>query len=266
MDAAIAHPRHDGHETGPDLLGGSAFPRGFGAVLFVSLALHGAMWAAAIHWPGLLPDMKPPERIDAITARIVKKGIRKPENALPIIETAPPPVDSGSANRVKSADAVAAPVPSNEPVKTTTARSTTQSTKPDNRQLLSVLDKYNARRTGRAQMGYGDPNGSVDGDADEAREGDLYLTALQRKVKERWDVPSIISDADRLHLNATVILYLTPTGQVRDVRFEKPSGNPLFDSSLEKAIRAAAPFGIPPAVFMARFSQTGIGLNFRPGA
>jgi TonB family protein len=235
--------------------------------LVLSLAAHGAAIALFV-WGDLLMLGEKPAPREVITAHIVRKGPKKPENALPVIETSATPVDSGAAQIDTRAAPTPAPVPSTMAPKldpkapqqpTTQKREVAQN-------LLGILDRTkDTRRTGRQREAWGDPNGSVDGNSDTAREGDLYLTMLQEKVRKAWDLPAVIPAQERIRLTARVVLYLTPTGGIRDLQLETPSGNGLFDSSLLQAIRAAAPFGVPPAAFLTIYTQQGVGLNFRPG-
>jgi colicin import membrane protein/protein TonB len=76
-------------------------------------------------------------------------------------------------------------------------------------------------------------------------------------------LPSTISDRDRLHLKATVVLYLDSDGSVLRYAFESRSGDSAFDAALERAIHAAR-IPPPPAEFRQKYRNEGLGVLYRP--
>ena len=110
---------------------------------------------------------------------------------------------------------------------------------------------------------YGDPQGDPLGDSSEAGEGDQYLALVVRSLRESYVLPSTISERDRVHLKATVILYLEADGQVLRYAFESKSGNGAFDAALERAIRAAR-IPPPPSELRKKYRDEGLGVVYRP--
>jgi colicin import membrane protein/protein TonB len=108
---------------------------------------------------------------------------------------------------------------------------------------------------------WGDPDGDKEGDASEAAEGDRYLALAVRALQANYRVPATISERERLHLKATVILFIEPNGNVRDFKFETRSGNDAFDAALERAIRATR-FPLPPDAMKDMYRRVGLGVNF----
>jgi colicin import membrane protein len=108
---------------------------------------------------------------------------------------------------------------------------------------------------------WGDPRGDAKGDASEAGEGDRYLALAVLALQENYRVPATLSDKERLHLRATVILYVEPSGAIREFRFETRSGNDAFDAALERAIRATR-LPPPPASMRDAWRRVGLGVNF----
>ncbi len=69
--------------------------------------------------------------------------------------------------------------------------------------------------------------------------GSRFSIVATGKVKDNLNFP----EGD--YKPATVIVTLAPNGEVLDVKFTKPSGNPAQDAAIERAIRRTARF--PPA-------------------
>jgi colicin import membrane protein len=110
---------------------------------------------------------------------------------------------------------------------------------------------------------YGSPDGHPDGDAAEASEGDRYLALVERALRDHYRLPNIISDRERMFLNATVVIYVAPDGRIMRREIERPSGNSHFDAALLRAVDAASPLPPPPRGWARRFERDGLGLNFR---
>lgn len=119
-----------------------------------------------------------------------------------------------------------------------------------------------AKTTARGEMGTGSPDGSPNGDAAEASEGDVYLTHVYNYVRNNYVVPSIITEAERKTLAATIIIFLDADGKLNKMEFEKRSGNLHFDNALESAVKKATPFPAPPKTKRGEYRDQGIGLNF----
>jgi colicin import membrane protein/protein TonB len=122
---------------------------------------------------------------------------------------------------------------------------------------MSKLQREKAEEEPR----WGDPGGDAEGDSAEAGEGDRYLALAVRALQANYRVPATISDRDRLHLKATVILYIEPSGAIRDFRFERRSGNDAFDAALERAVRATR-LPPPPGPMKDPYRRVGLGVNF----
>jgi colicin import membrane protein len=84
---------------------------------------------------------------------------------------------------------------------------------------------------------------------------DEYYRRIQDRILEVWVFPKI----DMKNLEATISLTVMPNGEVIINRFERPSGNKLFDRSALKAIHRASPLEPPP------FGEgIEVGVNFIP--
>lgn len=104
----------------------------------------------------------------------------------------------------------------------------------------------------------GDPNGIADGTETQAKAGDLYRGQLVAFFKRGWTIPSTLGDTSRLTTRASV--EITPDRHVGDHSIGKPSGEPLFDQSVEDRFNELRSLGTtlpePPPEVADQFSGT----------
>jgi colicin import membrane protein len=108
----------------------------------------------------------------------------------------------------------------------------------------------------------GSPGGSSQANAGSGQVGlarRLYYTEIWNAVRSNWALPDFLKDQK---LEAVLIVTLRRDGSVTNLRFEKRSGNGLFDESAERAVRKAEPLPPFPAIYSP--AQEDIGLRFRP--
>lgn len=74
-----------------------------------------------------------------------------------------------------------------------------------------------------------------------------YRYLIERQVSRNWNRPLGAVKG----LKCEVLVRLTSSGEVLSVQVTRPSGNAIFDSSVEKAVYKAAPLPLPgdPALF-----------------
>jgi TolA protein len=85
----------------------------------------------------------------------------------------------------------------------------------------------------------------------------LYYNALINRLKQSW----AWAGADR-SLEAVVRFSITETGDVVDVRITHPSGDPTYDLSVERAVKAVNPLPPPPDAYRKEFSD--VEITFSP--
>jgi colicin import membrane protein/protein TonB len=111
------------------------------------------------------------------------------------------------------------------------------------------------------------PEGSPDGDPlgteSDGDVGDVYLAQVTRALQETYNLPSTISERERMYLKATVLLFIEPDGRVSRWQFAQRSQNPVFDGALERAIQAAR-VPPPPAEMAQRYRTQGLAVLYRP--
>jgi colicin import membrane protein len=215
----------------------------------------------------------PPPTIDLdqkpIVAKLVRLGPKKPPEYLPRKEAPPPPAPAQAAPTPVAAPAPAAPaapiaaIAKADPKPAPPKAQSPNPGKATGNSLASVLSKVRASAA-KEEPQYGDPDGDPLGDSEEGSEGDRYLAVVDRELHANYDVPSTISDRERLYLKATVVIYIEPDGRIGRWQFEAPSGNPAFDAALERTLRKTR---VPPPPDGAReaYRRNGLQVIFQIG-
>jgi colicin import membrane protein/protein TonB len=232
-----------------------AHPDRFRPALAASVLLHAAaLAAAALLRPAPIVDLEQ----KPITARLVRLGEKRPEHLLPRKEEPPPPPAGEPAPAPAATPApreAAAPAPKAPPA---APRPPGAQGKPD--AFSSALSRIRREQALAAPTG-GDPSGDPAGDTSEGEPGDRYLALVQRALHDTYRVPATLSDRDRMHLKATVVLHIGPDGRILSWSFESRSGSAAFDDALERAIRQAL-LPPPPSDMRDRYRSLGLGVRF----
>ena len=72
---------------------------------------------------------------------------------------------------------------------------------------------------------------------------DRFINAIQAKIRQRANVPDTVRGNPEVH----VLIKVLPGGDVLDITITKRSGNPAYDSAIERGIRSATPLPVPKA-------------------
>ncbi|BDG09010.1 energy transducer TonB [Anaeromyxobacter paludicola] len=262
-----------------------------GGVLLLSLAVHaGLITWALYHRPAPVLDV----RRQVIAAKLVRRGPERPKNWLPSKPTesraaapapapappspAPAPAAPPAQAHAKPAPPAPAPPPPARPVpgqKPPPRVAQAQPSRPAPGRTApaagggaagigGVMDRMRrgliAER--RDEPAWGNPNGSDEGTSDTGQEGDLYAGLVEQRLREVYHLPSTISERDRLHLFATVVLYIQPDGRILRYAFEQRSGNSSFDDALQRAIGNAR-LPAPPVEQRREYQTVGLAVTFR---
>ena len=75
------------------------------------------------------------------------------------------------------------------------------------------------------------------------KEIDRYVDAIKAKIRGRANVPDTVVGNPEVQVRIRVL----PGGEVLDITVTKRSGNPTYDSAIERGIRSASPLPVPPA-------------------
>lgn len=102
------------------------------------------------------------------------------------------------------------------------------------------------------------PGSSLSGEAKEASEAN-YLGILQERLKEHFSLPIWVK---RQNYDAQVKMYINAKGNLMGLQFIKPSGNPQFDSAVNRAVNESQPFPLPPENIAPLLATDGIRVGF----
>jgi TonB family protein len=205
---------------------------------------------------GLFGDDGASAKDHVMITRLLKKGEEKPKNQLPHKDPQKPPPAPAPVPAPAVAprpDAPPAPRPADRPPPRP------DYSKDQNNALAALADEV--KKTQYTQDG--SPDGVPEGDTLDPTVGQAYLTKMYQAVKRNYSVPELIPEKERLFLKAVVIVRLEASGAIKDLSFESRSGNDLYDSAVEAAIRKAAPFEPPPKELAEHYAKDGIGIPFQ---
>ena len=90
-------------------------------------------------------------------------------------------------------------------------------------------------------------------------EVDRYKRAIHDKIRGRANVPDTVIGNPEVQVHIRIL----PGGEVLDIEITKRSGNPTYDSAIERAIRSAQPLPVPPANSELFPQFRDLNLNFR---
>lgn len=88
----------------------------------------------------------------------------------------------------------------------------------------------------------------------------LYYSEVWRAIQKQWALP--VELLNRSDLEAIIIIKVRRDGKILSMRFEKRSGNSLFDDSAWKAVSKADPLPPFPKIYSPPAEE--IGIRFRP--
>jgi colicin import membrane protein len=94
---------------------------------------------------------------------------------------------------------------------------------------------------------------------------DIYMIEIQYRIQKNWSLPPQLTGG-RTDLEAWPAIKIMPNGEIKDIWFDKRSGNSSFDEQVKKAILKSNP--LPPlpkgywrSYFEVGFHFTTSGLN-----
>lgn len=121
------------------------------------------------------------------------------------------------------------------------------------RRLAALRERYD---TG---VGAGSGSGATGGLQDVRLRA--YQDLIRGQIIEAWILP--LSEAEAQKLQAIALLTVDRTGHITRLELLKPSGNVLFDESLLRAIKQAAPLPALPEDYVGEFLD--VEMRFRVG-
>ena len=235
------------------------------APVLLAAALHVALLVSALVVPKLFGGPTPLRK--PIIARLVAQGKPRDQKLMPRKEEPPPP--PAAAPRSSPELSPPAPPTKSTPTKTAPPAQAPKAHAPSREELMQrALASVSAspdreRSKAPPEEREGDAAGSPDGTAATAEEGDLYFAKVQAEILSHYDIPSIISERERMALKAVVVAWIAADGKLVRYQFDRRSGNAQFDAALERAIKASR-IPPPPPERAKAIRDEGVALEFTP--
>lgn len=107
-----------------------------------------------------------------------------------------------------------------------------------NDRLSAIAERVKGKKGAALQGKKADAPGGLD-------VATVYGRVLKNRIRGKWFYPAALFNARGLKV--TISLKVARDGRLISLVFEEKSGNPLFDDSVERAVKAAAPFPPLPA-------------------
>lgn len=222
--------------------------------LVVTALLHGgAIAGILLYRKSIEAAEKPPPEPSYVVAKLLRLGKPKDPKKLPdkIVPqestTTPEGVDY-------SADANDAPAKK----KKETDRDAKLSDK-----IRHSLDKADLLADAQREIDQeGDPNGVAGGTATKASGGDAYMTKVADLWERTWSLPGVIPKGEAERLYVLITLHIEPSGKIiLPLKFDRRSGNDVFDASIEAAWRTIERLPQPPPDRFASILANGLRLK-----
>jgi TonB family protein len=238
--------------------------KGSGAGFVAAVALHAGVLGAAVFGPRLLDKPHPLRK--PVIAHLVALGKPREAQLLPRRDSPPPPAAAAAAPTSRPEAPAAPSVKSAPALKPNPAPPRAPSRAELMRQALAGATNR-SRATPTEQKPdpdrEGSPTGSPEGTSSTAEEGDKYFTEVHDAIQANYVVPSVISERERMYLNATVVVYVASDGSIVKNVITKASGNSFFDQALVLAVQRTK-LPAPPPELRKLARDDGLELNFRP--
>ena len=240
-----------------------------GLPIALALGLHVVVFGSAIVLPKFFGG--PPPLRKPIIARMVAKGKPLDQRLLPRKEQPPAPAPASSGPPVPKTAPAPAPPTRSTPAKVAAAppRPSAPRRTPTREELMqralagvsgSAEREHEARLPEERE---GAEDGSPEGTAASAEEGDAYFGLVQAEILRHYTLPSIISERERMSLKATIVAWINNDGSIAHYQFDQRSGNAFFDAALERAIKASK-VPPPPPDRARTIRSDGVALVFTP--
>jgi len=229
-----------------------------------AVVLHALVIGSAVVLPKLFDKPHPLRK--PVIAHIVALGKPRDKALLPRKEAPPPPAPAAAS--VPAPSRPEAPSPARPK---TTRPAITPPAAPSRAEMMRRALAGVSKTSRGAESDEkpdpdreGSPTGSPEGTATTAEEGDKYFTEVHDAIQANYVVPSVISERERMYLNATVVVYVGPDGTIAKNVMTKASGNSFFDQALLLAIQKTGKLPAPPPELRKIARDDGLELNFRP--
>jgi colicin import membrane protein len=107
----------------------------------------------------------------------------------------------------------------------------------------------------------GPPGGSATGSKKDLELMDIYMIEIQYRIQKNWSFTAQLAGG-RTDLEAWPAIKVMPNGEIKDVWFDKRSGNSYFDEQAKKAILKSNPLPPLPKGYWRPYFE--VGFRFTP--
>lgn len=264
-------------------------PRVMGLSLFVSMACHLVFFGLLIIKPGYQPQrafFPPVIDVSIVTLpspevqQKTKAAAGEKKRGVEKLKADPASLASKAAGKKRSSEAISV-APRKYKVKTSLKRKTFKSSTVLKRALSEIEKKIDESRaepvtkaidrlrktldeTQRVETVREDQNTTERSRARNKQALDLmdiYKAEIPYRIQKNWVFSEQLAGG-RTDLVAWLVIEIMPEGQVRNIWFEKRSGNRYFDAQAHKAVKKSNPLPPLPEGYKRPFFN--VGLRFTP--
>jgi colicin import membrane protein len=239
-----------------------------GRAFALSAAVHVVLATViflGVRWQVHAPDVVTVDLVDAFPPPAPRVEAPKPEPKVeppppkpePVVVKPPPKPDIAVAEKPKPK-----PKPKPEPKKVVEAKPKADPTfeKRMREQMVAeqkALDQQRQERELRDLLARQQADAARAAAAARAKSLNAYIALIQARVKNNWILPADLQG----NPEATFQVIQIPDGTVISIRLLKSSGNPAYDTAVERAILKSSP--LPTPATREDFSRE-LKLTFRP--
>ena len=236
--------------------------------ILAHLAVFGGAWAFTLLQPAAAPKK-------FIAAHLVARGKPATKGALPTKAASaplrpnvapspgqPPPSPSG------------VPQPRAAPSKTATAAAAEKTIQQRMDEVLKGVKSETPSGSRPAPFAVQNPNAATSYEQQGVANGsdvgtdttgeivNTYGSECEEAIRRNYFPPNVISERERMFLKTEVTVSVGPDGSMLGYKITKPSGNSIFDSAVEGALRKThLP---PPPPELRELVRAGLGIVFSP--
>jgi colicin import membrane protein len=195
-----------------------------------------------------------------VASKIIPETVQKPSKAISIVPKKKKIKKSLKKKTFKSAHVVKSAI--------TQLEKKVEQSRPD--QIRQAIDRLRdqvkktgpvARKAHEDVKGPGIPGESGEGSKKILELIDIYRIEIAYQIQKRWAFSEQLAGGQK-NLEAYLALKVMPNGEIKDIWFDKRSGNSYFDESAKKAIMKSNPVSPhPPGVTRPYVT---VGLRFTP--
>lgn len=243
--------------AGAELAGGGRRPldsgqSGFGRFIAYSLLLHIALFGAAYYKSRHVAEVQSLYQSAIMVQQVAWAPKERPKNYLPRLNGQPdlPKPESVKISKNSTPTAPAKDDKLTDP----------KAAKDRLKQMARALERME-RRSNELD---GSPNGTPGALSSQAINalGSIYAGQLRLVFQENWQVPGVIPKEELKRLACKVQLRIDRQGRILSFEIKEKSGNGLFDSSVQRAVKLTPKVPLPDDMLRELVFTQGILINF----